>query len=137
MITKNNINTILKKSEKEKTALLKDILNWAMKAQLVFEKKKSAGKELEGESKTAEENVIKLLNGHIRRLESEKAELDMKLQEAIEESKHANEIKEKIASLLDELEKARAAAEAALHEKADMEEKLLKIQEQWEKLASR
>ena len=121
MITKEHIDIIVQKSENEKTALLKDIVNWAMKAELVFEEKKSAVNELKEESRTAEENVIKLLNGHIRRLESEKAELNMELQEAIEETKQADRLKEEVSNLTVELQKTLTLAETALKEKAEAE----------------
>ncbi|MBC8414504.1 hypothetical protein H8E50_12680 [bacterium] len=134
MITEGDIKSIMKKDTDEKDALLKDILNWAVKVEPVFEGKKTEVKALEEESITAEENVIKLLNGHIRRLESEKAELNMEMQEIREEWEQSKKIKDEITFLADELEKTRAVAETALKEKADADEKLIKIQEQWEKI---
>ncbi len=129
MITKDDIDTIIQKSEKDKTALLKDILNWTMKAETAFEEKESAVKEVEEESETAEGNVIKLQNEHISRLESEKAELGLELKEVMK-------ISDEVENLAIELEKARAATDTALKEKAEAVERIAKIQEQWEKISS-
>jgi chromosome segregation ATPase len=135
MITNEDIQGLLQKSEKDKKALLGKILSSVQKVETVFEEKKSAADELKGRSQAAEDEIIKLLNGHVRRLETEKAELNMEVEEARESLKQLdelNDLKEQIAGLMDEVDKSRTAAENALKDKTDALEKLSKIQKQWE-----
>ncbi len=135
MIDSSRIQNILQKSEAEKSSILEKILTSIQEVDSVFEAKKASSEELMEQSDKKGEDVVRILNGHIRRLETEKAELNMEIQELKESFSAIDEVKEQITTLHGELENTRAVAERALKEKADAEQKLVKIQEQWEKFS--
>ena len=124
MIKNEEIQRILKTNETEKNTILENILQSVQKLDLIFDEKKVTSEKFRKQAQTANDDVMKILNGHIRRLETEKAELTMEVQE----------LKEQVMTLSETLDKTQAIAEKALQEKADAEEKLAKIQEQWERL---
>ncbi len=137
MITKEDVKSIMSKKPEEKSALLEEILNSMQKVEPLFEEKKKSAEDLKEKSKAAEEDIIKLLNGHIRRLETEKIELNMEMAEAKEDLKQVDEVKEELAQVTTELEQAKSMTELALKEKDDVEKKLVKIQEQWQKFINK
>ena len=135
MIKNDDILSILKKSDEDKIALLEDVLLAVQKAETVFEAKKTGADELKEHSAAAEEDIIKLLNGHIRRLETEKIELSMEVEAARNDLEQVEALRTRAHEAETELEKVRAEVANAMQERNDANEKLLKIQVQWEKIA--
>ena len=135
MINNDDILSVLKKSDEDKTALLENVLLAVQKAETVFEAKKSKADELKEHSAAAEEDIIKLLNGHIRRLETEKIELSMEVETARDDLEQVDVLRARMEESETELEKSRAELTSAVEERNDANGKLVKIQAQWEKIA--
>ena len=135
MIKNDDILSILKKSDDDKIALLENVLLAVQKAETVFEAKKSKADELKEHSAAAEEDIIKLLNGHIRRLETEKIELSMEVETARDDLEQIDVIRARVLESESALEKANVQIELVTQEKTEANEKLVKIQAQWEKIA--
>lgn len=136
MINSESIQLILKKSEDEKATILENILNSIHKAGAHFAQSKDSVNELREKSNNAGADLINLLNGHIRRLETEKAELRMEVEELKEDDAEVKELREQVAVMTEELDQLRTVSENTLKEKEDAEVKLRKIQEQWERFTA-
>jgi chromosome segregation ATPase len=134
MIDNDDIQSILKKGDEDKSALLEDILTAVKKAGTVFEKNRARADELKERSAAAEDDIVNLLNSHIRRLETEKIELSMEVADAREDLEQLDTLRARLRESETELEKAKAETESVLQEKNEANQKLEKIQKQWEKI---
>jgi len=88
-------------------------------AKLAVQEKGGGNEALLGESQKKWDEILKLLNDHIRGIENERAELKQKMQGLVEETNTARKHKEE----------AEKEAEAALSEKTKTEEELAEIRE--------
>ncbi len=136
MLTQKDVQGILKKDEKEKTALLKNILESFRNAETALKKKKGSAEELEKKSQAAEEMIKDLLNERIQRLETENVEFQAKIETIQKDFTQIDELNEKAVRLSDELEQAGVLAENIMKERDEAQMKLSKIQEQWQKFSS-
>jgi len=100
-------------------------------AKLAVQEKRDGNEALLGESQKKWDEILKLLNDHIRGIENERAELKQKMQSLTEEAdtarKHKEEAEKKAEAILKEKEDAEKKAEAALMEKTRTEEELGRI----------
>ena len=102
-------------------------------AKLAVQEKGGGNEALLGESQKKWDEILKLLNDHIRGIENERAELKQKMQGLVEEADTARKRKEdaekKAEAALKDREKEKKKAEAALIEKTKTEEELAEIRE--------
>jgi len=114
-------------SGKKSVSYLQNIENALDEAKLAVQEKRDANEVLLGESQKKWDEILKLLNDHIRGIENERAELKQKMQSLMEETntarKQQEEAEKKAEAALKDKEEAEKKAEAALKDKEEAEEK--------------
>ncbi|MBF0487624.1 MAG: hypothetical protein HQK98_05625 [Nitrospirae bacterium] len=132
MLSNELISKAVSLGANEKNAFLEKLLSAVGNLEDTVASRKPISESLMAQSRASTDEIKKILNDSVQRLEKKNAELRKKINDIMKDTSKLDELNDSMKKLSGEHQILKAAYERVLKEKNDADERLSVIQQQWE-----
>ncbi|WP_420264728.1 hypothetical protein [Candidatus Magnetominusculus dajiuhuensis] len=132
MLSNELISKAMSLGANEKNAFLEKLLVAVGSLEDTVTSRKPISESLMAQSRAATDEIKKILNDNVQRIEKKNVELRKKINDIMKDTSKLDELNDSMKKLSGEHQILKAAYERVLKEKNDADERLSVIQQQWE-----
>ncbi|MBF0457183.1 MAG: hypothetical protein HQK99_04730 [Nitrospirae bacterium] len=132
MLSNELINRAMSLGANEKNAFLEKLLLAVGNLEDTVVAKKAVSEAITAQSRAATDEIKKILNDNVQRIEKKNVELRKKINDIMKDTSKLDELNESMKKLTGEHQILKAAYDRLAKEKTDADERLSIIQQQWE-----
>ncbi|MBF0516345.1 MAG: hypothetical protein HQK97_04375 [Nitrospirae bacterium] len=132
MLSNELINKAMSLNPNEKSAFLEKLLAAVGNLEDTVVARKAVSASIMEQSRAASDEIKKILNDSVQRLEKKNVELRKKINDIMKDTSKLDEVNAQLQKITGEYQIMKAAYERTLKEKTDADERLSVIQQQWE-----
>ncbi|MEO5360565.1 MAG: hypothetical protein H7843_08960 [Nitrospirota bacterium] len=132
MLSSELINRAMSLGPNEKNAFLEKLLAAVGNLEDTVVSRKAVSTSILEQSRASSDEIKKILNDNVQRLEKKNVELRKKINDIMKDTSKLDELTASMQKLTGEYQVLKAAYERTLKEKTDADERLAVIQQQWE-----